>query len=171
MMLAAAAAAGSASAQVPLSVEARGDVAAPTGDFADGAQIGVGYGFLAALGIGRGVGIYGGYGNTRFGLEESRANAIDAGFEAGVTAALPGAYSPWVGAGVVLHELELEDAGVSVEGEADPGFEVRAGVAVPIGRRARLTPGVGYRRYGTDILGASLDVSYLTFGLGLKLSF
>ena len=172
-------AAGSAGAQlpIPLSVEGRADAAFPVGNFGDGVKTGWSVGASAALGVAPGFGIYGGYSRAQFELENFDADVVDQGFSVGLTAAIPGAgrLSPWVGGGLVFHDLEVED---DIEGDSDMGFELGAGIAVPVAPGVRLTPGVGYRRYSTaipgDPVGAledDVDVQYVTAGIGLNIAF
>jgi opacity protein-like surface antigen len=165
--LALGATAGAAQAQspVPFSVEARANAALPTGSFAEGVDAGIGFGVSAAVGVTPGLGVYGGYSRTEFGLTGREGNAVDSGFAAGVTAALPAApaLSPWVGAGALFHQLDID--GTS---EGSVGFEVGGGVAVPLGQRVRVTPGIGYRQYGAGDHGT---VSYVAAGVGLNVAF
>jgi opacity protein-like surface antigen len=79
-----------------------------------------------------------------------------------------------VGAGLLFHELEVNDV---EQGDAKMGFEVGAGLAVPLGPRVRVTPAVGYRQYNVKssalggLLTSDSNVSYLTAGVGLNFSF
>lgn len=172
--------AGEAGAQmgIPLSIEGRLDYAVPTGDFDDSADEGVSIGGGASLGVRPGLALYGTYSNTRFGVSltsDEEPDAEDSGFSVGLTAALPGGIGaqPWIGAGAVFHTLEL--GGVEEGIDEEVGFEVGGGVALGIARNVRLTPGIGYRRYSTEIQGLlgdrELDVSYFTAGVGLNISF
>ena len=174
MLLAAAVSATPAAAQIPLSIEGRVDAAIPTGDFADVASTAPSFSASAAFGLAPGFGVYGGYSMTEFDLEGSDGEASDEGFSVGLTAALPvaGLPSPWVGAGLVFHEFEVEGGGLEIEGDTEMGFEVGAGVAVPVTPRVRLTPAVGYRTFEVDLLGLGTDrVSYFSAGVGLNISF
>lgn len=181
-MLAVAIPAAQAEAQlpIPLSVEGRLDYAVPTGDLDDqlSAESGVGVGVGVSLGLRPGLGVYGTYSNTRFGaglFDDEEPDAKDAGFSVGLTAALPvgGTLAPWIGAGAVFHTLELNGSEEGID--EDVGFEVGGGIAVPLTRNVRLTPGIGYRRYGVDIqrplVDLEMDVSYFTAGVGLNVSF
>lgn len=172
----------SAQAQrLPLSVEVRVDGASGQGDFGDAVEGGVGFGVNAALGITPGLGVYGGYSTTGFELETVDGDATDAGFAVGLTAALPslgsGRVSPYIGAGLLLHELTLdanlgEGSELEVEVDSDPGFEVGGGLAISLTPTVRVTPGIGYRRYDTESTLPGFDrVEYLTYGVGLNLSF
>jgi opacity protein-like surface antigen len=166
---------GTASAQLPLSVEVRADAAIPTGDFADAVNAAPSFGVNAALGLARGFAVYGGYSRTQFKLEDSDIDLVDQGFSAGVTLGIPAArlgVQPYIGAGVLIHDLEVEDG---PDLDSDLGFEVGAGVALPIAPNVRLTPGVGYRRYSTQFpigpAAIETDVEYFTAGVGLNISF
>ena len=181
VLAAVAASAGDAHAQmgIPLSVEGRLDYAVPTGDFDDVVDEGAGWGAGLSLGISPGLALYGTYSNTRFGvglLDDEEPQAEDGGFSVGLTAAIPGGtyrVAPWIGAGAVFHTLELNGVEDGIDEEV--GFEVGGGVAIGIAQNVRLTPGIGYRRYSTELDGllgdTELDVSYVTAGVGLNISF
>ncbi len=165
--------AGTASAQLPISVEVRADAAIPTGDFDEAVDAAPSFGVNAALGLARGFAVYGGYSRTAFELQTLDREMVDQGFSAGVTVGIPAArlgVQPYIGAGVLIHELED-----GPEFDSDLGFEVGAGVALPIASNVRLTPGVGYRRYSTEFpigpIGVETDVEYFTAGVGLNISF
>jgi len=166
---------GTASAQLPISVEVRADAAIPTGDFADAVDAAPSFGANVALGLARGFAVYGGYSRTAFELQDLDTNMVDQGFSAGVTLGIPATrlgVQPYIGAGVLIHELEVEDG---PEFDSDLGFEVGAGVALPIASNVRLSPGVGYRRYSTQFpigpTSVETDVEYFTAGVGLNISF
>lgn len=174
-VLAALAAAGGAAAQVdvgiPVSLEARGGVAVPAGDFADLADNAFGFGGSVHLQVAPRVSVYGGYSWTEFDLESLSADATDHGWEAGARVAFPGVgFSPWVRAGLLFHDFETEVAGVEFDGDDEPGFEVGAGAAFPLGPRVSVSPGVAYRRYSTElaVLGER-DVSYVVVDIGLRM--
>lgn len=181
VLAAVAASAVNANAQmgIPLSVEGRLDYAVPTGDFDDAVDEGAGWSAGASLGLRPGLALYGTYSNTRFGaglFEDKEPQAEDSGFTVGLTAAIPGGtarVAPWIGAGAVFHTLEL--GGIEEGIDEKVGFEVGGGVAIGVAQNVRLTPGIGYRRYSTEIEGllgdAELDVSYVTAGVGLNISF
>lgn len=177
-------AAGEAKAQlpIPLSVEGRLDYALPVRDFDDLADEGTSWSVGASVGVTPGVGVYGTYSRTEFELALiPDAEVQDAGFSAGLTASLPTLGTgivPWVGAGVVLHQLEFDaEDGDADEGvDEDIGFEVGGGLAVPLARNIRLTPGIGYRQYGVELNARPIsvvdfDVTYVTAGVGLNISF
>jgi opacity protein-like surface antigen len=177
-------AAGEANAQfsIPLSVEGRVDYAVPVGDFDDSVDEGISWGAGVSLGIAPGLGLYGTYSQTEFAIENvEEAEVQDKGFSVGLTTALPrvSGISPWVGAGLVIHEFDFndEDGGSDDDDgiEEDIGFEVGGGLAIPLAPNIRLTPGIGYRQYGVDVgtlLGeAEFDVQYFTAGVGLNISF
>lgn len=181
-------AAGEANAQLPfpLSVEGRLDYAVPVRDFDDFVDEGMSWGVGASLGVSPGLGLYGTYSQTEFELEDMEdAEVQDAGFSVGLTTALPTlgtGLSPWVGAGLLIHQFDFDDdnaAGGDQDIEEELGFEVGGGLAVPLARNIRLTPGIGYRHYGVEVgtlLGplfgaADFDVTYFTAGVGLNISF
>lgn len=182
--LAAALVSGEAGAQlgIPLSVEGRLDYAVPVGDFDDTVDEGLSWGAGLALGVAPGMGLYGTYSRTQFDIEGvDEAEVEDSGFSVGVTTALPSVsgISPWLGAGVVMHTFDFNDETDEDSDEdgidEEVGFEVGGGLALPLARNVRLTPGIGYRQYGVDVgtlFGeAEFDVQYFTAGVGLNISF
>jgi opacity protein-like surface antigen len=182
MALAAVMVSGEANAQlgIPLSVEGRLDYAVPVGDFDDNVDEGLSWGAGVSLGITPGIGLYGTYSQTEFPIEDlDDAEVKDAGFSVGLTTALPSisGISPWIGAGVVMHELDFndEEADDGDDGiDEDFGFEVGGGLAFSLARNVRLTPGIGYRQYGVDFGETGddeFDVQYFTAGVGLNISF
>jgi opacity protein-like surface antigen len=164
---------------IPLAVEGRLDYAVPTGDFDDEVDEGAGWSAGVSLGVSPGLAVYGTYSNTRFGvglLDDDEPQAEDSGFSVGLTATIPGGtyrVAPWIGAGAVIHTLEL--GGVENGIDEEVGFEVGGGVAIGVAQNVRLTPGIGFRRYSTELAGLlgdrELDVSYFTAGVGLNISF
>jgi len=181
--LALAVVAGDAAAQspIPFAIEGRIDYAAPTGDFGDVAEAGFSYGGGVSIGVVPGLGVYGSFSQARFGTDLGQdgdnADAVDQGFSAGLTTALPrfAGVAPWVGVGAVFHQLELggRDEGI----DEDIGFEVGGGLAFGVAPGVRVTPGIGYRRYATKVsavaglLESELDVEYFTAGIGLNIAF
>ncbi len=169
--------AGSAGAQgpfgltVPVSVEARGGVAIPSGDFADVADAGFGIGASVHVQVAPRVSVYGGYSWTEFDLDGPSADGTDRGWELGGRVAFPGVgYSPWVRAGLLFHDFDVEVAGVDFDGDDDVGFEVGAGAAFPLGPRVSVSPGFAYRRYSTEFFdGSDRSVSYLSLDVGLRI--
>jgi opacity protein-like surface antigen len=178
MAVAIALTAGQADAQmgIPLSVEGRLDYAVPVGDFDDAVDEGTSWGAGVSFAVSPGIAVYGTYSQTRFEIEDSDIDVSDDGFSVGLTAGLPvmgGGISPWLGAGVLIHTLEVDGENEGID--QDVGFEVGGGLAIPLAPNIRLTPGIGYRQYGVDVgtlLGeAEFDVQYFTAGVGLNLSF
>lgn len=180
-ILSVAASAGTAAAQspIPFSVGGRADYVIPTGDFKDVADNGVAFGAEASLGVARGLGIYGSYSYATFGsTTNDDADAVDKGFSAGVTAAIPTGSArvrPYIGGGAVFHQLELSGRDEGIDNKT--GFEVGGGLAVDIAPGLVLSPSVGYRRYEAEVpvaLGlaeSSLNVEYFSAGLGLSIAF
>lgn len=174
-VLGALAVAGGAAAQVevatPISLEARGGIAIPSGDFADFADNAFGFGGSVHLQVAPRVSVYGGYSQTEFDMEPLGAEGTDRGWEAGARVAFPGVgFSPWVRGGLLFHDFETEVAGVEVDGDDEVGFEVGVGAAFPLGPRVSVSPGVAYRRYATEFVGGrDLDVSYVNLDIGLRM--
>lgn len=170
-VLATAALAAPASAQLPIAVEPRGGVAIPVGDFGDAADNGFSYGATVSLVVAPRVSVYGGYSRAEFNLNAPAAESTDKGFEAGARLAFPGtSFSPFVKGGVLFHDFEIEQVGIEDEGEDEVGFEVGAGAAFPLGQRVSITPGVTYRQYATEFFNqGDTKISYLNVDIGLRI--
>lgn len=168
---------------IPLSVEARGGVAFPTGDLGD-ADLNTGFGFQVGgiLDVTPRLGVYAGYSRTEFEADDNIVDAsfIDSGLNAGIRASfapilgLAGA-SPYVHGGLVYHEIELDVDGIDngdVGGsDSSLGFEVGGGLDFPLGRKVSVTPAVKYVRYEPEFdgEGSDGDVSYVAVDVGLRI--
>lgn len=167
--------AGAAAQSIGVSVEGRVDMAIPTGDYGEEVSPAPMFTLSGTLWIFPTVGFYGSYSRAVIQVDDSNADLTDEGFSMGLTVALPEwpgtRLAPWLGAGALFHHIDL-DAGGDLD--SDVGFEAAAGVAIPVARRIRLTPAVGYRSYTTDTDAAGFgqfDITYFTAGVGLNLSF
>jgi opacity protein-like surface antigen len=177
--------AGAAAAQspIPISAEVRVDGGFPRGALEENAGAGpaIGFGVNLAVQLVPNYALYGGYSRTVFDLDGATftpdANgdtprAIDSGFSVGLTRAfqLGGPVMPYVGVGLLVHDLEME--GIAGGGDSQLGFEFGAGAAIPVAHRIRLTPGIGYRQYSARILGNEREtVNIFSAGVGLNLAF
>lgn len=170
-----------AAAQGMLGVEVRGGAAFPTGDLKDvmGAETGVSYGVTATLQAISMLGIYAGYERAEFGADDlldDDASLTDEGFSVGGKLSIPAGMSglgPWIRAGAVYNQLTGESSLITSEDERKLGFEVGAGLTLPLGMVVSVTPGIRYRSYGTDRVsgGEELNVSYVVADLGLAFRF
>jgi opacity protein-like surface antigen len=177
----AAAAANPAAAQVPnitpFSVEVRGGLALPTGDFGEGIDTGFTVGANATYHLLPLIGIYGGYTYNEFDVGNSDFKVKDQGFSAGVRLAVPTPLipiDPYVKAGAVFNQLERPTlTGVGDEkSDRKTGFEVGAGVGIGLGPKLSFTPQVTYTKYNSDFsaLGTTSDeVSHIRVDVGLRL--
>lgn len=148
---------------IPLSVEARGGIALPAGDFGDPAERGP----RAAAGR-----LYGAYRWNRFpyGGTSIPEHLTDSGFAVGVRVAVPTPLipiGPWIRAGGVAHQLR----GESLHEDSERGWEAGAGFAFPLARGLTLTPGVLWTRYpyGSGAAdGQLLRVRHLRADVGVR---
>lgn len=177
--------AGAATAQTgptsPFSIEVRGGAAIPQGDLKDegDAKTGYTFGANATFQATPMLGIYAGWSRNSFGIEDADdASFVDQGFDAGVKLSFGGGtlpVSPFVRAGAVFHKISAEgsEGGVDVEIESDNaiGFDVGAGVAIPLGPRMSFTPAVSYSKFSTgddeDVF-ADVDVGGIRLDVGLN---
>jgi opacity protein-like surface antigen len=165
----------------------RGGVGIPSGKFAEkatgtgndallrGASAGLGYGLDAGIGSPL-VGLYAGYDRIRFGCQSGECSTSGkyelTGYSAGIRVSVPllPLLRPWAKAGVTYNEMKGSVNGVSVTTGKSPGYELGAGVDIPILMgffslspqvrriRQRLEPNDSGKR----------DADYYTFDLGLR---
>ena len=179
----------------------RGGAGIPTGAFADeqsssgandalvaGAKTGFGYGLDAGVGLGV-FGIYAGFDKINFDCETSACTSEGkyklAGVSAGVRLTPPGlAFArPWVKAGVTFNELEGGyGGGAASRGlttDRTPGYEIGAGLDIPVFGAFALTPQVRYvgqnLKYKVPGVTApatddEVGVNYFTADLGFSLT-
>jgi opacity protein-like surface antigen len=167
-----------AQSPVPFSVEARAEAAFPRGALDERWGMGAGFGVNATVQLVPNYGLYGGYSRVVFDLDPlDDLQAVDSGFAIGLTRAFPvagPAIVPWIGSGLLIHDLQLRDRvdDRTASGDSQLGFEIGGGVAVALSRNIRLTPGIGYRQYGARILGEEREtVQYFSAGVGLNVGF
>jgi opacity protein-like surface antigen len=180
---------GTAGAQspIPLSVEIRGGLPFPTGEFREiGEDIGDGLradytvGGSVMLNVTPRFGIYGGYTLNRFQVEDFEGVGVNGdGFDFGVRAGFPTTtgIGPWFKVGGVYHDLEVDfdddqvGSGEVNVSDRELGFEVGGGVEIPLGQTLSFTPGVSYVRYRTDESFGDRDVSFVKGDVGLRVRF
>lgn len=175
-------------------VGVRAGAGIPTGSFAEaaqgaasdglvrGAKPGLGYGLDAGVGLGP-VGLYVGTDRIQFDCQPQSCAASGkyklTGVSAGLRMGIPlfPIVKPWVKAGIAVNELtgtfSGASSGTTVTTERRPGYELGAGVDVPVMGFFSITPQVRYvsqkLRYnfpGTS--GGSRGVEYYTFDLGFR---
>jgi opacity protein-like surface antigen len=177
-------------AQTPLSLEVRAGMGVPVGDFAEDNSPGIGLGGNLIYRMTPMIDLYAGYSWQQFGEQtewewDGTVQWSSSGFAAGARLHLLDmtGVRPWIGAGVIAKQLSLRvtwddelegpSSGTTTETtDYSIGFEVEAGLELPVGSRFSLTPAVGFRRY-TPSKGewaAASAVSYVGVHLGGRLS-
>ncbi len=178
-------------AQLPgaLSLEARLGGALATGALADpvdGVDAGAGYaaGISARWDATEAVAVYVGY--ERAGLacaacEDASLDGtvVDAGLGAGAILTLPSVLpgiSPWVRAGVVRRQLRFSGGGETSASAPGLGFDLGAGVTLPLVASFSLTPGIRFLNYPAEfdfaiVPDRSVDVSHVGVDVGLVYQF
>ena len=164
-----------------VSLELRGSLTKALGDFGDAATSDAGLGADLIVQASPNLSIYGGYGRDMFGQEggDDDDNYNSQGFEAGakLMANREGGILPWVRGGVTLHKLVYEDGGADVESDRNLGFQLGAGVDIPLGEVLTFSPGVRYQNYDAEFAGPfevlddNVGVSYLTADFGVHIHF
>lgn len=176
-------AAAPAQAQGAFTVEVRGGVNTPTETFVDtDLERGVGLEGTVAFRVMPRVSVYGGWDWNRRSVEDrlfgAEGRLVDAGYVFGVKfTPATSRFSPWLRAGALYNNVELEDANGRAIAETDRvwGWEAGAGIDVPIGGSLRLTPGVRYRRFEPSLgLGSATfesTLAYVVLDVGLAIRF
>lgn len=185
------ASAGPLQAQVAY-IGVRGGAGVPSGTFAGpylanatdgvirGAKPGVGYGVDAGVGLGP-LGFYAGYDHIDFECETAACSSNGKykleGVSAGVRLGVPlvPIVKPWVKAGVTFNEINGTNTGTNatkITTDRTPGYEVGAGLDIPILMLFSITPQVRYVGQKLDLkgiyTGTKTNVSYYTFDIGLR---
>jgi hypothetical protein len=186
------AAASSASAQ--LSISARGGGGIPVSAFAQGAEgseeeislggasSGFGMGLDATLTLSSRLGLYAGFDKVQFGCGEASCGT-DGGYTlSGISAGVQMSpirsrfFRPWVRGGVTFGALDGTHGatGRKLSSDRAPGFEVGAGVNIPVLGILSLSPQVRYvgqntrvRVPGIEAPTAEQNVGYMVVDLGL----
>lgn len=156
-----------------LSVGGRALAARPVGDRGEGLDAGTGFGFDVGYDVRPGLTLYAGFSRAVFPVAGSAGDAdrVDSGIDAGVlTTPTVGGVPLWLRGGIVLHEVETHLASGGGDGlddgESGIGLESGAGLALRLGRRLLLLPGVAYTAYPVGDPGG---VSHLRAELGVRL--
>jgi opacity protein-like surface antigen len=174
--------------EVPLSVEVHGGLGVPVGAWAEDFGPGIGLGATLAYRVSPMFDLYSGYSWQSFAADadwDETAEMSDAGFSAGgrLTVQNMSSIRPWISAGVLANRYtwkstwpadEYGDAGsVSESSDFSMGFEVGAGLSLPVGAQLSLTPSVGYRQHTPRRGGNSWEepLGYVRILLGGRLSF
>lgn len=167
----------------PLSIEIRGGAALPMGDLSEDngdatAETGYTFGLNANFQATPVIGIYAGWSRSSYGIEDVEDVSIrDQGFSGGIKASFAGSMpvTPFLKGGVLFHELSIsgDDGETEAEISSDNalGFEIGGGVAIPLGQRVSVTPGITYSKFNTsedDELFADVNVGGLRLDVGLN---
>ncbi|TVP54091.1 MAG: hypothetical protein EA351_13880 [Gemmatimonadales bacterium] len=158
------------SAQVSFSGEGRVGVTFPTGDLSNaGAEAGLGFGAELMATFRPNLTAY--VGLNRHGFSCGSDCDLDGGLRSsGIAGGLKFIFpSPpdallWGRAGIVAHALSTDDT----SGDRNLGFEVGAGMDMPIAPRLHMTPHLGFI---THDAGSGFTASYFNFGIGAHYHF
>lgn len=170
----------------------RGGVGVPSGTFGEslysdtpdgvvrGAKPGPGYGVDAGVSLGV-IGLYAGYDHIDFECKSAQCPSGSKykleGVSAGVRLGVPliPIVKPWVKAGVTFNEINGTNTGTNatkITTDRNPGYEVGAGLDIPVLMLFSITPQVRYVGQKLDLKGVysgtKTNVSYYTFDIGLR---
>ena len=154
----------------PISIEGRGGISLPTGDFARPLTLGYGLGGSASLGITPTVGIYAGYSYTSFDYDHKSPGAPEGsynlqGIDAGLRFGAPSftRTAPYLRLGGVYYKGEPTNGAPADKQKF--GYHVGAGLDYQLALHVSLTPEL---RYTTISHSDRTDVSYVTLDFGLR---
>jgi outer membrane protein W len=142
---------------------------------------GVGFEITANFQVMPHLNLYAGWDWTHFSLSEELGaydDFEDTGYAFGARFFAPslGAVTPWLRAGGVYDHIEMEsqeDGADDLSADHVLGWEAGAGAAIALGQTWSLLPGVRYRTFSPelDVLGGGVDVSYVSFEIGIAKTF
>jgi len=170
-------------AQDSWSLEFRGNAAVPTSEIA-GDELNTGVGLEANLGYRfyEHMSLYAGWDWTRFGADESFAGPEmdfeETGYVLGIRWEHPfrseggRGLAAWIRAGGTYKHIEVEDDEGAIVGDSGHGlgWEVGAGLSIPVSTSWRLTPGIRYKALSRELEVGSATTDWelndVTFELG-----
>jgi len=154
-----------AEAQIPISAEARAGVTFPTGDLSDaGAEAGLSLGAELMLTPRRNLTVYGGIHRQGFSCDSdcNLGNSVrSSGVNAGLKYIFPSPADAliWGRGGIVANRLSSSE----FSGSRNIGFELGAGIDMPVGDRLYLVPHLGFVSHDA---GEGTQATWINFGLG-----
>lgn len=166
--------------QAQISLEARGSLQQPTGDFGNDATSEAGLAGTVFFAASPRLSLYGGYGVEMFGCEGCSGDDgfTSKGFEAGAKLNFGRSDAnvlPWVKAGATFHKLEVENGALQATSDRKVGIQAAVGLDVPLGRVLSFSPALRYQAYQAefdvfdDALVAQRDVGFVALDLGLHI--
>jgi opacity protein-like surface antigen len=154
----------------PISIEGRGGLSLPIGDFSRSLGLGYGLGANASVGVTQTIGIYAGYTYVSFDFDKNAVGQQEGsynvqGIDAGARFGAPtmSNVAPYLRLGGVYYK-----GAVSGLGEADKqrlGYQLGAGFDYALAPHASLTPEL---RYTTISYPNRVNVSFVTLDFGLR---
>ena len=166
------------------SVELRGSLNRPLGDFgdADGLEAD-GEASLAGdlfIHLNDNLSVYGGYAREMFGCESCTDDEgfHASGFEGGVKlmANRQGRILPWLRGGLIAQELTADFSEGEVSSDTGIGFQIAAGVDIPLGEVLSFSPALRYQTFDADFdvvdsefVDAEATVQHLALDFGLHI--
>lgn len=174
-----------ANAQSPLSWEIRTGIDVATQKLGD-ADLNTGFGFDGVLTYRfmPHTSVFAGWGWHRFSSDDSFAGSDfdfeETGYTFGLEFMHPISSSPvdvYIRGGGIYNHIEVEDSDGDITADSGHGlgWQLETGVALSLGNRWLLKPGIRYRSLSTDIeigtTSVDTDLTYLNLGVGLSRTF
>ncbi|MFO8173564.1 MAG: hypothetical protein R6T96_04720 [Longimicrobiales bacterium] len=170
-----------------ISLELRGGLNLPVGDFSDEAGVEAdseaGIAADLILPIRETISLYAGFGREWFGCDacEGDDGLNTTGLEAGVKFILPSGelpVLPWIRGGATFHKAEFTLGGVEADSDWGLGYQASVGVDIPLGEVLSFSPALRYQAYtadfdplGLDFLDIEQDISFLSLDFGFHIHF
>lgn len=164
------------------SLEFRPDINFPTEDFGD-SKIKTGYGFelTGAYSFMEHLSAYAGWSYNTFKVEDSNFDLDETGYTFGLQFIQPLGSSETLAlllrAGATYNHLEIENTDGDITADSGHGFgyQIEAGLNYYLGLNFDLRPTIRYRALSRDLnidnTTMSVDLNYLSFGLGIAKTF
>ncbi|HEX2092022.1 MAG TPA: outer membrane beta-barrel protein [Longimicrobiaceae bacterium] len=160
---------------LPFSVEGRGGLAFPSGDFGETLGLGYALGAHAIFNFLPFIGLYAGYSYHTFDFDEDALPGAGdeaytlQGFDAGVRLSVPTpgiALGPYLRGGIVYYEPGV--TGTDVDSDRELGYQAGVGIDYPLGIIVSLTPEVSYVTLPAN-RGPDANFIKVDFGLRFRL--
>lgn len=163
-VLAAFAGSGAHGQTTQISIEPRAGLSIPTGDNADGVDVGLSLTGDVIFQATPQLAVYAGYNYNRYAFKDTdEADAEIKGFDAGIRysfAPMPG-FTPFLKGGALYQKAAITGDGGSLESDYQWGFNVGGGAEVPISPRVSFTPQATYNKVE--------DAQYVNVEAGLRI--
>lgn len=159
-----------------ISLEGRGALTFPTGDFGDVADGGAAFGGDVFVNLSHSLSIYGGYQYEMFDCAGCDGDGFtSSGFEAGAKFLMnrESGVLPWARVGAIFNKLDYEEGSFEAESDRSIGLQASVGLDIPLGETLSFSPALRYQAWTADfgaipeVLGSEVDMRSFSLDFGL----